>query len=163
MTEERRRPPGRPRRHAPGRINATVRFSPSRHQDLKKAAEAAGRSVSEEVEHRMERLAHYEMVIAEVKEWQAKMAVNIEAAERSNLEAVLLRRNWKKLHGASFNSGNWISPDNHNLPPGGFLSEEEAASFLKPAAQPSPIDMEALSRLVERAVKQAFAEAKLAS
>jgi hypothetical protein len=36
-----------------------VRFSPDRYQALKAAAEAAGRSVSEEVEHRIEKLAAY--------------------------------------------------------------------------------------------------------
>ena len=110
----------------------------------------------------MERLAHYETAIAEIREWQAKMARDIEEAERVNLEAVLRRKNWKKLHGASFNSGNWISADNHNLPLSGFLSEEEAARPFKPAGQPSsPIDMEALSRVIEAAVAKAFTRAKL--
>lgn len=53
----------RPRKHGQGRINATVRFTPQRHEELKAAAEASGRSVSEEVEFRIERLASYEKLI----------------------------------------------------------------------------------------------------
>ena len=51
------RKPGRPRRYAPGRINATVRFTPERYAALKAEAEKAGRSVSEEVEYKIEQLS----------------------------------------------------------------------------------------------------------
>jgi hypothetical protein len=49
------RKPGRPRKYGHGRINATVRFTPERYADLKAAADASRRSVSEEVEVRVER------------------------------------------------------------------------------------------------------------
>jgi hypothetical protein len=52
-----RRPPGRPRRYAHGRINTTVRFTPARYEDLKASAIANGRSISEEVEFRIEHAA----------------------------------------------------------------------------------------------------------
>ena len=110
----------------------------------------------------MERLAHYETAIAESENGKPRWLEISKRLERVNLEAVLRRKNWKKLHGASFNSANWISADNHNLPLSGFLSEEEAARPFKPAGQPSsPIDMEALSRAVEAAVAKALARAKL--
>ncbi len=50
-----RRKPGRPRKYGAGRINATVRFTPERYDQLKEAAAHNGRSVSEEVEARVER------------------------------------------------------------------------------------------------------------
>jgi uncharacterized hydantoinase/oxoprolinase family protein len=50
-----RRKPGRPRKYGQGRINATVRFTPERHAALKAAADGVGRSISEEVEARIER------------------------------------------------------------------------------------------------------------
>jgi hypothetical protein len=49
------RKPGRPRKYGQGRINATVRFTPKRYAALKSAAKKSGRSVSEEVETRIER------------------------------------------------------------------------------------------------------------
>jgi alcohol dehydrogenase class IV len=50
------RKPGRPRKFGQGRINATVRFTQERYRDLKAAADVSGRSVSEEVEARIEKL-----------------------------------------------------------------------------------------------------------
>jgi hypothetical protein len=38
-----------------GRINVTVRFTPERHAILKAAAEANGRSLSEQIEYQIER------------------------------------------------------------------------------------------------------------
>ena len=58
MTREKqttRKRPGRPRKYAGGRPNATVRFTPKRYAQLKEAAETEGRSISEEVEARIER------------------------------------------------------------------------------------------------------------
>ena len=50
-----RRKPGRPRKYGRGRVNATVRFTPERYAALKAAADVQRRSVSEEVEARVER------------------------------------------------------------------------------------------------------------
>ena len=49
------RKPGRPRKYGAGRIHATVRFTAERYAELKAAADDKGRSVSEEVEGRVER------------------------------------------------------------------------------------------------------------
>jgi hypothetical protein len=46
------RKPGRPR--GPGRVNATVRFSPDQYAALRDSADRQGRSVSEEVEARIQ-------------------------------------------------------------------------------------------------------------
>jgi wobble nucleotide-excising tRNase len=49
------RKPGRPRKYPVGRPHATVRFTPARYAILKAEAEKNGRSLSEEVEARIER------------------------------------------------------------------------------------------------------------
>jgi hypothetical protein len=50
-----RRKPGRPRKYAQGRHQAAARFSPARYRDLAAAAEASARSISEEIEYRIEK------------------------------------------------------------------------------------------------------------
>jgi hypothetical protein len=57
---------GRPRRFGRGRINTTVRFTPERYTELKSAADAAGRSVSEQVEFLIEDHQRFEKVLGEV-------------------------------------------------------------------------------------------------
>src|SRR5262249_22126116 len=52
------RRPGRPRKFAESRINATIRFTPERYAELKNAADENGRSVSEQVESLIEELFH---------------------------------------------------------------------------------------------------------
>jgi hypothetical protein len=64
-TDERRKP-GRPRKFGQGRINATVRFTPKTYDALKTAADSNGRSVSEEVEKRIERIDELEF---QLNEW----------------------------------------------------------------------------------------------
>jgi DNA repair ATPase RecN len=53
---EGRKPIGRPRRYAPGRITSTVRHTPQLYAELEAAAEQAGRSISEQVEFELEEL-----------------------------------------------------------------------------------------------------------
>jgi hypothetical protein len=50
------KPPGRPRNFVP-RYHATVRLTPKLYADIKGAAEASRRSINEEIESRLERLA----------------------------------------------------------------------------------------------------------
>jgi hypothetical protein len=59
VTQEQKRP-GRPRKFGQGRITSTVRHTPERYAELKAAADQAGRSVSEEVEFRIEAHARSE-------------------------------------------------------------------------------------------------------
>jgi hypothetical protein len=53
--EKATRKPGRPRKYEGGRHNTTVRFTPTRYDALKSQAEENRRSISEEVEARVER------------------------------------------------------------------------------------------------------------
>jgi hypothetical protein len=79
-----RRKPGRPRQFEAGRINATVRFTPERYADLKTSALQNGRSISEEVEVRVERALQYDKVLAAMNRSLAEM-------EKGNVEATLQR------------------------------------------------------------------------
>lgn len=58
------RKPGRPRKFAGGRINATIRFTPERYAEIKKTADDNRRSVSEQVEAMIEELLHTNTVLA---------------------------------------------------------------------------------------------------
>jgi hypothetical protein len=75
MTESgERRGPGRPCKFPPGRVKAAVRFTPTRYVDLKTAANAAGRSVSEEVEFRIERAAVLDDTLAAIRRGSLSLA-----------------------------------------------------------------------------------------
>src|SRR5262249_24730205 len=62
-----RKPPGRPSKFGPGRITATVRFSPARDPEPKREAIDHGRSVSEQVEYLVERAYIIEMTLAAMR------------------------------------------------------------------------------------------------
>ena len=57
MKKEMKRKRGRPPQFGKGRIRTAVRFSPERYAELKKLADASGRSVSEQVEMMIEERA----------------------------------------------------------------------------------------------------------
>ena len=67
MTDAGKRKRGRPRKHAPGRRNLTVRVTKSAYQELIKAAAKNGRSVSEEIEFRVHEWAQTENMRKEAK------------------------------------------------------------------------------------------------
>ena len=76
MESGERRGPGRPRRYPRGRINAAVRLTPTRYAALRAAAVAAGRSLSEEIEHRIEKCA-----------MRARDALIADGADKQRVEA----------------------------------------------------------------------------
>jgi hypothetical protein len=116
------RPPGR---KAPHRPVVSARVPESVYAELKEAAAAAGRTMGEELV------------------WRAAPA---------NLQALLLSRNWKHVHGAQFGAANWISPDNHGYPQTGFIDPAAAAEPLNKQVAENTIE-----RIIERAVKAALA------
>jgi BMFP domain-containing protein YqiC len=61
------RKPGRPRKFAQGRINATTRFRPALYATLRDQARANGRSFSEEIEFRIEKTILEEGVLGEIR------------------------------------------------------------------------------------------------
>jgi hypothetical protein len=78
-----RRGPGRPRKFVPGRVKSAVRFTPTRYAALRAAANAAGRSLSEEVEARIERCATYDDTLAAMRAG-ALMLRDEQAKQREN-------------------------------------------------------------------------------
>jgi hypothetical protein len=86
------RKPGRPRKYAAGRPHATVRFTPGRYAALKAEAEKNGRSMSEEVEHRVELSFVYgesiRHLLDSIKDLKSEKAAHEEAIERAIERAV---------------------------------------------------------------------------
>jgi hypothetical protein len=62
-----KRAPGRPRRYAPGRQNLAFRVTPELRNRLIDAVKISGRSLSEEVEYRLERSHEIDQLRAEAK------------------------------------------------------------------------------------------------
>jgi hypothetical protein len=81
-----RRGRGRPRRFVPNRVRTAVRFTPTRYAALRAAANAAGRSVSEEVEARIERCATYDDTLAAMRAG-VLILPDARAKRRENVEA----------------------------------------------------------------------------
>jgi hypothetical protein len=73
-----RRKPGRPRKFGQGRINATIRFTAGRYAELKVAADATGRSVSEQVEFVIEDYKRIEKVRDEYERKAAEIEVAVD-------------------------------------------------------------------------------------
>jgi hypothetical protein len=110
-----RRKPGRPRKYGQGRINATVRFTPERYDVLKQAADAAGRSVSEQVEAMVERAFALDELMAAMGIDDAKLADSV------------FRRTHTALHTSHGNI--WIPKGHPDAPKtGGFIEPEEEKS-----------------------------------
>jgi hypothetical protein len=95
-----RKPPGRPRKYVDGRHNATVRFTPKRYADLKAEADLNGRSVSEEVEYRIEQYDTLQNVLAtldtafnQIRDLQQRLAATKRDDERlvEMIEAAVTR------------------------------------------------------------------------
>ena len=84
MESGERRGPGRPRRYPRGRINAAVSLTPTRYAALRAAAVAAGRSLSEEIEHRIEKCAIYDDTLAAMR---ARDALIADGADKQRVEA----------------------------------------------------------------------------
>jgi hypothetical protein len=61
------RRPGRPRKYGRGRRNAMVRFTPERYAALRAEADQHGRSLSEQVEHIVERAIFERERIADLR------------------------------------------------------------------------------------------------
>ena len=83
---ETRSGPGRPRIYPRGRINASVRVTPTRYAALRAAALASGRSMSEELEHRIEKCAAYEEMLTAMRRGDLLLA-DAPAKQSENVEA----------------------------------------------------------------------------
>ncbi len=92
MTAEQqdRRKPGRPRKYGEGRVNATVRFTPERYAKLKEQADQHRRSVSEEVEARIER-SFFEEGLADIRRGVDQVGQDIQQMWQELFEKAMAR------------------------------------------------------------------------
>jgi hypothetical protein len=143
------RPPGRPRKFAEGRVHATVRLTPQRHADLKGKADAARRSVSEEIEARLERLAAQDSVLA-------AMGSSLEQIKAGSLEAELWRSGYTPLRDSATGKKLWAEPG--LVARSEFIAEPEPPRANEPTLTAAESDqrvqqeIEALRRRVEAAL-----------
>ena len=86
-------------------------------------ARASGRTQSQEAERLIELAIKYERALGEFQTWQEALHRQQREIERGNLEIVLRQRNWQKRHDPKTGQISWIPPDQHGLPPSGFILE----------------------------------------
>jgi hypothetical protein len=92
------------------RPNLTVRVSNQLYLQIQEAANRAGRSLSEEVERRLERAAEWDAVFESAAAFKAKFAADHEELEQGDTEAVLPRRGYMKVFDARFGGHAWVPP-----------------------------------------------------
>lgn len=136
----------------------TFRTRPSMKADLEKAAAAANRSVSEQIEYLLGRAFEWERVLGDLEAFKARMAEGqrmTEAAER-------YRAGWGKMYDPSVPGGVvWFPPGTHNIPKSEFIPQAEAAAPFQPQPTLPPILLEAVRAEVQRAMKDLLEEAGL--
>jgi hypothetical protein len=95
------------------RPNLTIRVSNKLYAEIQAAADQAGRSLSEEVERRLERAAEWDSVFDFAAALKAKIKTDHEELERGDTEAVLPRRGYMKVFDVRFGGHAWIPPGHH--------------------------------------------------
>ena len=129
---------GRPRgRVAAWRPVVSARVPELIYAEIKQAAAAAGRTMGEELVWRAEKAAKWDKAFGELNAWRADIYELHAKIADGNLEAVLMGKNWKRVHGVRFGQANWISPDNHSYPASGFIAATEIESSPIPSPRPS--------------------------
>jgi DNA-directed RNA polymerase subunit L len=104
---------GRPRLGAPPlrkRPNLTIRLTAELYGEIQKAADRAGRSLSEEVERRLETAAEWHAVFESVAAFKARYEADRVELERGNTEAVLPRRGYMKVLDPRYGGHAWVPP-----------------------------------------------------
>lgn len=103
---------GRPSIGAPllrKRPNLTIRLTAELYGEIQKAADRAGRSLSEEVERRLETAAEWHAVFELVAAFKARYEADRVALERGDTEAVLSRRGYMKVWDPRYGNA-WVPP-----------------------------------------------------
>jgi hypothetical protein len=168
------RPPGRPRKFAP-RVHATTRLAPKLHTELMEAATGCGRSLSEEIEWRIERLAAYDSAMA-------AMRTSLEQIAAGNLEATLWRLGFTPVRHTPSGKKAWLEPGYPGVQRSGFVApytpeewaahvqhaeamgvdfdriEQENARKLREADQRPPVDFAATLDRLDRIADEAGIE-----
>jgi hypothetical protein len=155
MTEQER--PKHPRggqtkpAHQRKRNNLTFRVRDALKADLEKAAVAANRSVSEQIEYLLGRAFEWERVLGDLESFKARMAEEMRITEGATRH----RAGWGKVY--TPNGPVWHPPGTHNIPQSGFISEDEAAP---PPTLPGVL-RDAVRTEVRTAVREMLEEAGL--
>jgi hypothetical protein len=152
-----------PKRHRGGqpkpaverkRNNVTIRVRDQLKADLQAAAAAAHRSLSEEIEFRLQQWSEYQRILGELETFKARMI----EMQRQTETAERYRAGYGKIYDPSVPAGvHWFAPGMHNIPQSGF---EDPNAPPPPLALP-PALAEAVRVEVQTAVKDILAEAGL--
>ena len=138
------------------RNNLTFRARDQLKADLEKAAAANNRSVSEQIEHYIERAIEWERVLGDIESFKAKVKSDYEETQA----AARHRAGWGKMYDPKIPGGvAWFPPGTHNLPQSGFVSEADAAAQPQPTLP--PIIRDAVRVEVQTAVREILEEAGL--
>jgi hypothetical protein len=119
MTTSKEIKTGRPRGRPPefvGRYHATVRLTPQRYADIKGNADIARRSINEEIEARLERLAAFDSALA-------AMGTSLEQIKQGNLEAELVRGGYSAIRDAATSKKLWVEPGFPGIQHSWFIDE----------------------------------------
>lgn len=122
------------------RNNLTFRARDQLKASLAAAAEINRRSLSEEIEHRLEKSFLYEQALGDVEEFKRR-AVAAEAAARG----------YGTLHTPT--GDRYFAPGTHNMPASGFITPQEAA-----APQPAYGLPAGLREAIREEIRAALAE-----
>ena len=153
------RKPGRPRKYEKGRIHATVRFMPERYRDLKAAADNNRRSISEEVEARIEQLAHMLKIFND----ERGMLALLDKQNDDAIEAAMHERKWPSVSDIRYGGKIFFRPGQlpFALPQSHWVDEEAEAREKEARAEAERKQQQQFEERIERAVTRALAKARL--
>jgi hypothetical protein len=141
------------------RHNLTFRARDQLRSDLEKAAAAANRSVSEQIEYLLGRAFEWERVLGDLEAFKAELAndkKHREEAKRQNEMAQRYREGWGKMYDPNVPGGVvWFPPGTHNIPQSGFIDPNA------PPSSPSlpPVLAQLVRAEVQSAVREILQEA----
>jgi hypothetical protein len=123
----------------------TIRVLDALRQKLEEAAQASGRSVSEEAAYRM--MLSFQLA-SELRD-HSEIVKSVDA----ELQGIMVRRGWGKIIDPRYGGAVFIPPG-HNIPQSGFITPQEAA-----APQPAFGLPPALREAIREEIRAALAEA----
>jgi hypothetical protein len=138
----------------------TFRTRPSMTADIEKAAAAANRSVSEQIEYWLGRAIEWERVLGDLEAFKAHLANSRERLadeERRIVEMNLQHKGWDKMY--TRDGPVWFGPGTHNIPQSGFVDSNAPP----PAPSLPPLLATAVRAEVQSAVREMLEEAGLLS
>ena len=128
------------------RPNLTIRLTAKLYVEIQAAADRAGRSLSEEVERRLERAAEWDAVFESGAQLKAKFKADHEELERGDTEAALPRRGYMKVFDVRFGGHAWVPPGHLPAVHEQMVNQAEYREFqaakkaAEGAAKETPID-----------------------